>query len=637
MSVTSSTSTSSALIQPSQSPTTTNSSRKRSITGKRTNSLGWAKSDCHTCSSLGRHCDRRRPRCSACLNDGVICAGYVQQLDWERATRRLKKSRAKNSRTHTKPEPNSSATEATAPLQCSARLPTPSSFVFVEQHVPASRAVKRASRNSARSPKTPSATDAKSRSSSISTAMSIPTPPSPSWAYDPNTPASPFCSSLLPTTSVTVNTRLDHYNRSVFCTSIPPQIGRHPDDFEYALAFYDSFFSYITLTYAVPVNPWQAALAHMKDDIPCVRDAAVALSRRQQAHLRSRPEGLSVLQLKTRALSVFATHLTDIPLESGISTSLLLIALDYTESGVSNWTIHLRGAFRILESNGGIRVAESRPHLRSQIAMLIWYDVTAALISRCGPVFPRSYLEALMLWQSESEWSILALNGLPDEMFLDMHQLAVAAARPETFSPEKISELECRIWNAQIIMHEDEQLALMSRAWRAALLLYIARVFPRPDAQPCSSLELNSPTTPALNPHDLALEVLRTTEAIPAHSNYQKQCFMPVMLSACELTSADVQQRKFVLDFGERWKRRTGIWIFNAGLEFMAGVWERNQYIKSTPRHRCSIDQMGTDGLNDADNDLEHSVDASQTLEESIEVPWTEVFPRGVEHGFLFG
>ncbi|KAJ5097067.1 hypothetical protein N7456_007788 [Penicillium angulare] len=50
--------------------------------GKRTNSLAFAQSDCHTCASEGDQCDRRRPRCSTCLTKGRKCDGFATSLSW---------------------------------------------------------------------------------------------------------------------------------------------------------------------------------------------------------------------------------------------------------------------------------------------------------------------------------------------------------------------------------------------------------------------------------------------------------------------------------------------------------------------------------------------------------------------------
>ena len=49
----------------------------------RTNSLGRAKSDCHTCSRTHQACDRQRPRCGTCNDIGLICGGYALDLTWK--------------------------------------------------------------------------------------------------------------------------------------------------------------------------------------------------------------------------------------------------------------------------------------------------------------------------------------------------------------------------------------------------------------------------------------------------------------------------------------------------------------------------------------------------------------------------
>jgi hypothetical protein len=319
---------------------------------------------------------------------------------------------------------------------------------------------------------------------------------------------------------------------------------------------------------------------------------------------------------------MFANNLNTLPFESGISTSLLLIALDYAESGYSNWAIHLRGAYRILESNGGIACVECRPNLRSQIAMLIWYDIIAALISRSGPVFPRTYLEALMTWQSESEWSVLALNGLPDDMFIDMHDLAVAASHPDLVTHDYLTTLETKISTAEINAQGDQFLQSMSQAWKLGLLLYCARVFPDLSIHATSPADADTDTDfttyPAPAPattttaqatcHALGQQILTITESLPPHSAFQKQCLLPIVLAACEMTDEDDQEyRRIAMEYGDRWKRKTGIWIWDSSAVFLNSVWSVNDAL------------LEVDGL------------------PRVTVPWTQVFSPGVEHGFLFG
>ncbi|KAJ9602209.1 hypothetical protein H2200_013329 [Cladophialophora chaetospira] len=569
--------------------------RVSQITGRRTNSLGWAKSDCHTCTSLGRHCDRRRPRCSPCLAEGAVCKGYVQQLNWERASQRNRKHRSK--------EYSQIAAVETARLgDTTASLPKPDKFTFVD-HAETQKRQRRRSRTQSKSSDTSwsqlSPVAVVSIDPECSDDLISPVSSSPSWsASSPHTP-----SSVIGTQEIELR--------------LSPQISHHAGDIESSLSFFHSRFAYTTLTFDVNVNPWRACLPAIHEDLPCVRYAAVALAQRQRAHFSGKPEGPNTLHLKAKALSLFASHLKHLSFEGGLSTSLLLIALDYAETGISNWTIHLRGAFHILESAGGIRLAESRPNLRSQIAMLIWYDVTAALISRYGPVFPESYIQALMAWQADEEWSILGLNGMPDGMFLDMHKLAVQAAAGDKTDLTVVYAIQGRILNADINRGDKYQI-MMSQVWQLGLLLYCSRVFPCSfpiHAAASKKLEEENVALGSegsqqslLDPHELGLQILEMASQIPSHSNYQKQCLMPIILAGCEMSAADKTHRKIAIDYSERWKQKTGIWIFDSGMEFLRGVW----------------------ACNDVGEDAEDVVDVKWKT-------WTRVFVPKPGHGFLFG
>ncbi|KEF54567.1 uncharacterized protein A1O9_09009 [Exophiala aquamarina CBS 119918] len=562
-------------------------------TTKRTNSLGWATSDCHRCSSLSRHCNRQRPRCSACLADGIICAGYVQQLNWEGSKSRKGKS-ARNERTK--------KLDLSKSVEAIAQLPRPTEFTFVAQSTVSDRSRKKSfDQPSPSKPTTPLAfevIDTVLRDSSSTTYELSSKDSSSPWPVSRT--ASP----------VSVNDVLQ------LNFSISPKVYRLPGDLEDSLSFYHECFSYTTLTFPVHINPWQSAILHINDNIPCVQYAAVALAQRQQAHLSGQHENLSVLRLKDRALSIFGTHLNDVSLESAVSTALLLLALDYIESGYSNWIVHLQGAYRILESHGGIIMAKDRANLRSQIAQLLWYDVVAALLSRCGPAFPRSYLDQLMSWQSEAEWSMLALNGLPDDMFCDMYDLAAAATHPETVTLSERSSFQTKIATTFIETHGNEYFYAMSESWKLGLLLYCARVFPFSETQsvssnakpaisnPSSLLSIDMDPNSWANPHELAIRILEHVQSLPPHSSLQKQCLMPIMLAGCEIRPDERELRQVVVDYGERWKRKTGFWLWNSGSEFLGSVWAANEQALMTGRPSVS---------------------------------WTEVFPPSADYGFLFG
>jgi hypothetical protein len=56
--------------------------------GRRTNSLAFCRTDCHTCAAAGQRCDRRRPQCSTCLDQGRQCGGFATPLTW--ASKRMR-------------------------------------------------------------------------------------------------------------------------------------------------------------------------------------------------------------------------------------------------------------------------------------------------------------------------------------------------------------------------------------------------------------------------------------------------------------------------------------------------------------------------------------------------------------------
>lgn len=56
---------------------------QRSRVYPRTNALGSAKTDCHTCSRLRENCDRQRPQCGPCLDRGRKCGGFELDIVWK--------------------------------------------------------------------------------------------------------------------------------------------------------------------------------------------------------------------------------------------------------------------------------------------------------------------------------------------------------------------------------------------------------------------------------------------------------------------------------------------------------------------------------------------------------------------------
>ena len=194
-----------------------------------------------------------------------------------------------------------------------------------------------------------------------------------------------------------------------------------------------------------------------------------------------------------------------------------------------------------MEARGGIALAEQNSTLRSQVAMLAWYDMTAALLSRRGPVFPRRYTEALMEWRLTTEWSLLSLNGCPDSLFLELYDIAQAAANMNSFTPEQAASLEMRVWNAGPDPAEpssNQHVAGLIDCWRLTLLLYCSRVF-RPD----DNDEAETRKT-------LAREIVCLVTNLPPRSAIQKQCLLPMVLAGFEVQAEPL--RFIVIDYHTR-------------------------------------------------------------------------------------
>ena len=72
--------------------------------GKRTNSLAFAPMDCHTCAFYGHKCDRQRPQCTTCLDQGWKCGGFAMPLSWDERRTWLGTQASRNKSLRTAPE-----------------------------------------------------------------------------------------------------------------------------------------------------------------------------------------------------------------------------------------------------------------------------------------------------------------------------------------------------------------------------------------------------------------------------------------------------------------------------------------------------------------------------------------------------
>lgn len=292
-----------------------NSSREPfTLHSNRTNSLGRAESDCHTCQAFKRHCDRQRPRCSVCATSGDNCGGYVQALSWLGGVA----SRGKLSRkTSLAPYIGDASGEKDDHIS----LAGPTDFAFVQEtgvkrrrlSLPGHRPKRLQKRKDSK------ALPPRRRPRAFSATASVLSLSEPSPELT-NSELELVLSSPQPVATsprlVCANPRLGF-----------PDLYRLSPRVSEVLDFYRWRFSFVTLTFKVQINPWHMCLP-MAFDNPCLMDAIVALSRRYRAHLLDQPESLEVMHLKNRALSAFSSVLHSAHPATLVGTILTLIGLD---------------------------------------------------------------------------------------------------------------------------------------------------------------------------------------------------------------------------------------------------------------------------------------------------------------------
>ncbi|KAJ9139114.1 hypothetical protein NKR23_g8009 [Pleurostoma richardsiae] len=552
---------------------------------KRTNSLGWADSDCHTCRAQNRRCDRRRPMCDTCMDAGVRCHGFKLKLDWQPgiASRgKMKQIKLSMPADHSQGVRRAGLDEAR-------------SFTFVSESGEKTKG-RRGRRKTAKPSPSPALSD-----------RGLPSPAGSSEVRggeifadddDNDDDKPPDCeAAVAPATPQ-------------LCRQVANPLGVSAAASE-MIRFYEWRFSFVTLTFDVRTNPWQMCLP-MAFDHPCLMDGIVALARRHRSRLLEEAEGLEVIRLKDRALRSFGRTLGRVDARVALATILVLIGLDYAESAFSHWSVHLAGARNVIESSGGIGIARRDSPLRCQIAMLAWYDVTCALMARRRSIFPRRYMEAIMGWRSRGEWSLMALNGYPDDLFIDIYDISEAAAATGPggglgVREEKAAALERRLWTAQA--HgggsgggpEGDTSSLLE-CWRLGLLLYCARVLrtprrnpflqdsppgdspsasPSPAGSPSSPAPVVAETPPPPPPVPSAVdrcksyaeEILRIVAELPPTSHFQKQCLLPLILAGCEMTAEQEGFRAMIAEYCHRWGSFCGLGIYKTAMSVMTTVW----------------------------------------------------------------
>ena len=205
------------------------------------------------------------------------------------------------------------------------------------------------------------------------------------------------------------------------------------------------------------------------------------------------------------------------------------------------------------------------------------WDTIVALLARTECVLPYTYLEAVLRYEGRQPWTFFELNGCPRELFVPMTQLANLSTRTESKTVSLlVNEIEQSVRKYKypgeglVSGGEDEEAMQMERdryhcceGFRYALLIYILRIFTRPDG----TREQRTASRISF----LSRVCLDHVSACRSTSLIQKQLLFPVFIAGSE--TRDIAHREFAKEYCRRWYRKFGYQMYMTVLDVMEAVW----------------------------------------------------------------
>ncbi|KAI2727352.1 transcriptional regulator family: Fungal Specific TF [Penicillium roqueforti] len=622
--------------------------------GNRTNSLAFAKNDCHTCAALKEGCDRQRPRCGTCISNRRACGGFAMDLVWKElpVVNHGPLPRGRESGCSSKRDPQHTF-KFTQGRPKRRRKPRQSNTVYQSildlglddslRHDGANflNTTGKASLSfpSTPQPSSPEELGISKDCSSQSNEYMIyqlqnETHLSPGWemglgtmeyvdgnpidascpdtieqaqlptqlTLDPDQETSPgiignlnqaggdLAEELFPMTNLeslsnwateqdTDNPVLEEDMQPIY----PIKYRNLAHKYEPILAIYDEKFCVMPLTRDCRINPFRAQTGSL-ENYDFLLHAIVALSFHHLSKMNNTDDLiLEMHHHRSTALHLFSHALsqpTSLPL---LDTLLILVSIEVCQSAFGAWGVHLNGAQKLITERKDMERGFCDSRMRAQLAMLIWWDTTIALMSRTEPRLPFSLLERLRGFDDSDGWSCFGLNGCPFELISIMARLAKLACIYQrtiqmewtifNFRPVRtiIAEVKGYVnkekveWDELNDLSEDFNLRrnryYCIEAWRHAILLYIYHVFTKkPDDRELRMIDYFSRV------------ILDCVRCMPCSDTTQKQVLLPVFLAAAEV--GDENTRSMVREYCNHWRDVSRIYHFETASSLLDSIWK---------------------------------------------------------------
>ncbi|PLB49686.1 hypothetical protein P170DRAFT_357297 [Aspergillus steynii IBT 23096] len=634
-------------------------------TRRKPNSLAFAQTDCHTCAASGVQCDRQRPQCTTCLNQGRKCGGFATPLSWDdrrtyRAGVRPATSEAEQANTGMRGE--------RAPRS---RQTRPFRFVLGGKRERKRRRVDQlpdeaclqvfdgsTGRIESAIGEGADADGTGFECAAGSVALETPDrsfdfPNLVPGAGDPGLSVAQqdYLQSLLQVDTSTPDlngmTLMERSNETsgvsvledifedglqflnadnapldgVVSTFRAPIMessggglggGQVGNEHDALLQLYDTEFCILPLTSDTALNPFRyrkplpqgSKLLFHSILALCCRHISQITGTWSSEEREHRSQAMKLLEYTLRNDQLTREGLTL------LDPILILFTLDCTISASGQWSTHLTRVFSILESCGGVS-ALNNARIRAQVAMVVWWDITLALVSRHGTVFPEAYLKRLTQAEKHDKWSFYDLTGCPSDLVVNMFQLAQLAHQSEiassmtwlSFDLAPVIQIHSHLKNGKSFsssfptpdppnsttaaaasskepgnsaenteeeseesFHAQEDQHHCIEAWRHALLLYIERIF---------KWDRSSERRPAAIPRLLRI-TLDHVRCCRRTSQTQKQLLLPVFLAGSETGDEEMQQ--VVREYCQWWGERSRYNMFHSVPTLLEDVWGGNKW-----------------------------------------------------------
>jgi hypothetical protein len=205
----------------------------------------------------------------------------------------------------------------------------------------------------------------------------------------------------------------------------------------------------------------------------------------------------------------------------------------------------------------------------------------------------QGYLDFLVRWERQDEWSFFDLTGCPRELLVHLFHLAELAKQSEialsmkwlTFNMTPVTQIERELieWtndadstlsenhhsyltddDAIKQLHEQQDRYHCAEAWRYALLLYIESIFK------------NDHKRRSLTVHRLVRKTIDHIRCCRRMSQTQKQLLVPVFLAGSETSDEDM--RNFVTDYCAYWGEKSRYSMFTSVPVLFEEIWATGQW-----------------------------------------------------------